>query len=59
MARFLAMLQNPPEDPLNYFLKAYLLSNKDAKIYSSMQSYAIDSNQQIELNKIDIRYVKS
>ncbi len=58
MARFLGILQNPPEDPLNYFLRAYLLSNKDAKIYNSMQTYVLENNRQNDLNEINLKYGK-
>ncbi|MBN2029097.1 hypothetical protein JW824_02535 [bacterium] len=58
MARFLSMLQNSPEDPLDYFLRAYLLSNKDAKIYDSMQTYILENNRQEDFNEINLRYGK-
>ncbi len=58
MARFLSMLQNPPEDPLDYFLRAYLLSNKDAKIYNSMQTYVLENNRQNDFNGINLKYGK-
>ena len=58
MAKFLSMLQNPPEDPMNFFLMAYLLSNKDDQIYNSMQTYLLQNNRQKELNEINLKYGK-
>ena len=49
-------LENPPEDPLTYYLRAYLLSGKDELIYRYMEGYMYRENRIQEIQEINRQY---
>jgi len=56
LADFYSRLANPPQDPLRFYLQAYLLSEKDAAMYNDMQAYLYRENRLDDLKQINIIY---